>query len=128
MNAAVAQEFPKLRAKYGREVSFEENPKAHIRTEFGFDVVQVAKQRYTSDSYHDFIGFQVPKPLLERAFRKTYGIELKDVFFNLDLSIGSFRRSISSVIPEMTRVALVLKKDDLVKENPTAARGSFCTT
>ncbi|MGC2325009.1 MAG: zinc dependent phospholipase C family protein, partial [Terriglobales bacterium] len=68
VNAAVAQEFPKLRAKYGREVSFEQNPKAHIRTEFGFDVVQVAKQRYTSDSYHDFIGFQVSKPLLERTF------------------------------------------------------------
>ena len=99
VNAAVAQEFPKLRAKYGREVSFEQNPKAHIRTEFGFDVVQVAKQRYTSDSYHDFIGFQVPKPLLERAFRKTYGIELKDVFFNIDLSIGSFRRSISKRHP-----------------------------
>lgn len=125
VNAAVAQEFPKLRAKYGREVTFEQNPKAHIRTEFGFDVVQVAKQRYTSDSYHDFIGFQVPKPLLERAFRKTYGIELKDVFVNIDLSIGSFRRSISNVIPEMTRVALVLKKDELVKENPTASKRKF---
>src|SRR5271157_1516284 len=125
VNAAVAQEFPKLRTKYGRAVTFEQNPKAHIRTEFGFDVVQVAKQRYTSDSYHDFIGFQVSKPLLERAFRQTYGIELKDVFFNLDLSIGSFRRSISNVIPEMTRVALVLKKDELVKENPTASKRKF---
>jgi hypothetical protein len=87
--------------------------------------VQVAKQRYTSDEYHDFIGFQVAKPLLERAFQKTYGIELKDVFMNLDLSIGSFRRSISSVIPEMTRVALLLKQDDLVKENSTAAKKKF---
>jgi len=26
--------------------------KAHIQTEFGFDVVQVAKKRYTSDAYH----------------------------------------------------------------------------
>src|SRR5206468_12539905 len=125
VNAAVSQEFPKLRAKYGDTITFAEDPKAHIRTEFGFDVVQVAKQRYTSDSYHDFIGFQVPKPLLERAFRDTYGIELKDVFFNLDLSIGSFRRSISTVIPEMTRVALLLKKDELVKENPTFAKKKF---
>jgi hypothetical protein len=125
VNAAVSQNFPKLRAKYGREVTFDQDPKAHIRTEFGFDVVQVANQRYTSDSYHDFIGFQVPKPLLERAFLKTYGIELKDVFFNVDLSIGSFRRAISSVIPEMTRVALLLKRDDLVKENPTASKKKF---
>src|SRR5256885_9562494 len=42
------------------------SPKAHIRTEFGFDVVQVAKNRYTSDAYHDFIGFQVSKPVLDR--------------------------------------------------------------
>src|SRR5437588_1083553 len=125
VNAAVAQEFPKLRAKYGRAITFDQDPKAHLRTEFGFDVVQVAKQRYTSDSYHDFIGFQVSKPLLERAFRDTYGIELKDVFFNLDLSIGSFRHSISNVIPEMTRVALLLKKDELVKENPTFAKKKF---
>jgi hypothetical protein len=125
VNAAVANEFPKLRKKYGLAVTFDEDPKAHIRTEFGFDVVQVAKQRYTSDTYHDFIGFQVSKLLLERAFRDTYGIELKEVFFNPDLSIGSFRRSISTVIPEMTRVALLLKKDEVVKENPNFAKKKF---
>jgi hypothetical protein len=125
VNFAVAQEFPKLRAKYGKTVTFDQDRKAHIRTEFGFDVVQVAKNRYTSDAYHDFIGFQVSKPLLERAFLKTYGVELKDIFFNLDLSIGSFRRSISTVIPEMTRVALLLKKDEMVKEDPTFAKKKF---
>jgi len=55
----VAREFPELGAKYGPSVTYAQNTKAHIRTEFGFDVVQVAKQRYTSDSYHDFIGFEV---------------------------------------------------------------------
>jgi hypothetical protein len=125
VNAAVAQNFPKLRAKYGSEITFAQNPKAHVQTEFGFDVVQVAKQRYTSDSYHDFIGFQVSKPVLERAFLKTYGIELKDVFSSVDLSIGSFRRSISGLIPEMTRVALLLKGDEMVKEDPTLTKQKF---
>src|SRR5256885_689370 len=125
VNAAVAEQFPQLRKKYGRSVTFDEDPKSHIRTEFGFDVVQVANQRYTPESYHDFIGFQVARPLLERAFRDTYGVDLKDVFLSLDLSIGSFRRSISTVIPEMTRVALLLKKDELVKENPTFAKKKF---
>jgi len=125
VNAAVAQGFPKLKAKYGPQVTFAQNKKAHIQTEFGFDVVQVAKQRYTSDSYHDFIGFQVSKPLLERAFLKTYGIELKNVVSNIDLSIGTFRWSISRVIPEMTRVALLVKKDEMVKENPTFAKKKF---
>ena len=125
VNAAVAQGFPKLKAKYGPQVTFAQDRKAHIQTEFGFDVVQVAKQRYTPDSFHRFIGFQVSKPVLERAFLKTYGIELKDVFSSVDLSIGTFRRSISSVIPEMTRVALLVKKDELVKEDPTLAKKKF---
>ena len=72
----VAIEFPKLRKKYGDQVTYADDPKAHIRTEFGFDMVQVAKNRYTSDSYHDFIGFNVSKPLLERAFLQTYGLKL----------------------------------------------------
>jgi hypothetical protein len=125
INAAVAQEFPKLKAKYGSSITFEQDPKAHIRTEFGFDVVQVAKGRYTSDAYHDFIGFQVSKSVLERAFLKTYGIKLGDIFGSVDLSIGTFRHSISSIIPEMTRVALLAKKDELVKENPSLAKKKF---
>jgi Zinc dependent phospholipase C len=125
VNAAVAVEFPELRAKYGPVVTYAEDNKAHIRTEFGFDVVQVAKQRYTSDAYHDFIGFEVAKPAMERAFIKTYGIKLEDVFHNLDLSIGTFRWSVSRAFPEMTRVALLTKKDELVKENPSFARKKF---
>jgi hypothetical protein len=125
VNAAVAQEFPKLKAKYGPAVTFEQDPNAHIRTEFGFDVVQVAKQRYSSDAYHDFIGFQVSKPVLERAFLKTYGIKLADVFQSIDLSIATFRRSVSTVIPEMTRVALLTKKHEMVKEDPSFAKKKF---
>ncbi|HEY2363297.1 MAG TPA: zinc dependent phospholipase C family protein [Candidatus Angelobacter sp.] len=125
VNAAVAREFPKLGAKYGPIVTYAQDHKAHIRTEFGFDVVQVAKQRYTSDSYHDFIGFEVAKPVLERAFLKTYGVKLSDIFANLDLSIGSFRWSVSRAIPEMTRVALLTKKDEMVKENPSFTKKKF---
>ena len=77
VNEVVAIEFPKLGAKYGKEVTYADDHKAHIRTEFGFDMVQVAKNRYTSDRFHDFIGFEVAKPLLERAFLKTYGMQLR---------------------------------------------------
>ncbi|MGC2695964.1 MAG: zinc dependent phospholipase C family protein [Candidatus Angelobacter sp.] len=125
VNAAVAREFPKLKAKFGPSVTYAQDKKAHIRTEFGFDVVQVAKQRYTSDTYHDFIGFEVAKPVLERAFLKTYGVKLEDIFGNVDLSIGTFRWAVSRVIPQMTRVALLTKKDEMVKENPSFARKKF---
>jgi hypothetical protein len=118
VNRAVAIEFPNLRKKFGNEVTYEENPKAHIRTEFGFDVTQVAKNRYTSDRYHDFIGFEISKPVMERAFLDTYNIPLSEVITNEDLAIGTFRRAISRVLPEMTRVALVARKQELVKETP----------
>src|SRR4051812_39618464 len=118
INQSVALLFPKLRAKYGNEVTYAENPKAHIRTEFGFDMTQVAKNRYTSDRYHDFIGFEISKPVLERAFQDTYGISLGSIIANEDLAIGTFRRAISHIIPEMTRVALVARKQDLVAETP----------
>ncbi len=118
INRAVALSYPKLEREYGKTVTYDENHRAHIRTEFGFDVVQVAKGRFTSDSYHNFIGFEVDKPLLEQAFRETYGLELNDVLKNPDLAIGTYRRSVSKIIPEMTRVALLTKHADLVRENP----------
>ncbi len=125
INRVVAMVFPKLRKKYGHDVTYAEDPKAHIRTEFGFDMVQVAKNRYTSDRYHDFIGFEVSKPLLEKAFLETYSIQLSDVFGNVDLAIGSYRRGVSKVIPEMTRVALLSRKDQLIKETPNFDRKKF---
>jgi hypothetical protein len=125
VNRAVGIEFPKLRKKYGDEVTYEDNPKAHIRTEFGFDVTQVAKNRYTSDRYHDFIGFEISKPVLERAFQDTYGIPLTDVITKEDLAIGTFRRAISQIIPEMTRVALIARRKEIVAETPNFRARQF---
>ena len=124
-NQAVPILYPDLRAKFGTTVTYWDNPISHLRTEFGFDVLQVAKGRYAADSYHKFIGFEVSKPVLERAFRDTYGLELKDVFGNLDLALGSFRYSVSNVIPGMTRVAWQLKGDTVVKEIPGMTKKKF---
>lgn len=125
INHVVGIEFPKLRKKYGDVVTYEDNPKDHIRTEFGFDVTQVAKNRYTSDSYHDFIGFEISKPVLERAFQDTYNIPLGDVIANEDLAFGTFRRAISTVIPEMTRVALVTRRKEIVAETSNLQARQF---
>jgi hypothetical protein len=125
INRVVALAFPKLKKKYGDNVTYADDPKAHIRTEFGFDMVQVAKNRYTSDRYHDMIGFEVSKPLLERAFVETYGLKLEDVFGSVDLAIGSYRRSVSTLIPEMTRVALLSRHDVIVKDTPNFNKKKF---
>jgi hypothetical protein len=125
INRVVTIEFPKLGRKFGEHATYADDPKAHIRTEFGFDMVQVAKNRYTSDRYHDFIGFEVSKDLLDRAFFETYSLHLQDVFGDPDLAIGTFRRAISTIIPEMTRVALLARKQAIVKDTPNFHKKQF---
>src|ERR1700685_2104583 len=125
VNQAVAIEYPKLRAKYGDSVTYADDKTAHLRVEFGFDTVQVAKNRYASKQYHDFIGFQVSKPLLERVFPVVYGLELKDVLPHEDLAIGSYRWAVSRLIPEMTQVTLQAPKKELVHETPNLAKKQF---
>jgi Zinc dependent phospholipase C len=125
VNHAVAIEYPKLRAKFGDSVRYAQDKSAHLKTEFGFDTLQVAKNRYASQQYHDFIGFQVSKPLLERVFPVVYGVELKDVMSHEDLAIGSYRFAVSRLIPQMTQVALQTHKKDLIRETPDFAKRKF---
>jgi len=125
VNQAVSIQYPKLRAKYGSSVRYAQDHTAHLKTEFGFDMVQVAKNRYASQQYHDFIGFQVSKPLLERTFPIVYGVELKDVLSHEDLAIGSYRFGVSRMIPQMTQIALRTHKKDMMKEKPDLAKKKF---
>jgi len=130
VNRAVPVLYPRLRAKFGDEVDYADNPAAHLKTEFGFDVVQVARGKYASDAYHDFIGFEVSKPLLERSFRSVYGLELTEVFAALDTAIGTFRWTVSTTIPEVTKIAWELKQKDIEALTPgmTSERFDFRMT
>jgi hypothetical protein len=125
VNEAVALHYPKLRAKYGNSVRYAQDKTAHLKTEFGFDTLQVAKNRYAPEQYHDFIGFQVSESLLERVFPVVYGLELKDVLPHEDLAVGSYRFFISRLIPQMTQVALQMHKKDLMRETPNFAKQKF---
>jgi len=124
-NLSVPLLYPRLRAKFGNSVTYADDPLSHSKTEFGFDVFQSAKSRYAPDAYKGFIGFQVAKPVLQRAFEDTYGLEIEQVFFNLDLAIGSYRRAVGTVLPALTKVAWQLKKQDIRKEMPGITRKKF---
>jgi Zinc dependent phospholipase C len=125
VNRAVPLLYPKLRKQFGNEVTYADNPSAHLKTEFGFDVLQVARGHYAPKSYHDFIGFEVSKDLLDQAFQKTYGLTLKDLFRTLDLALGTYRFSVSSVLPTMTKTAWSLKSNEITKDQPTISRKEF---
>ena len=125
VNKSVPILYPKLRQKYGDVVVYDEDPAAHLKTEFGFDVLQVAQGHYAPDDYRDHIGFQVADDLLKRAFEDTYCLKLDAIFTNYDLAIGTYRRAVGSIIPKMTKVAWQTKKDDIMKSDPSMTRKRF---
>src|SRR6202162_173356 len=124
-NLAVPLLYPKLEKKFGHSVTYEEDRLAHVKTEFGFDVLEIAQGRYAPDNYHDFIGFGVSVPLLEQAFQETYGLELKNVLSDEDKVLGSYRRDVSQLLPKATRIAWSLKKNDIMKDQPGITRRKF---
>jgi hypothetical protein len=125
INPSVAILYPKLARRFGKSVTYGDDPASHLKVEFGFDVLQVAKQRYAPEAYRDFIGFEVATPLLDRAFLRTFSLELKDVFGNIGMAVGSYRYMVGSVIPQMTKVAWQLKKKELERATPQVNRKVF---
>jgi hypothetical protein len=125
VNRAVPLLFPDLRKRFGNEVTYADDPSSHLKTEFSFDVLQVARGHYAPAAYHDFIGFQVSKDLLDRAFQKTYGLKMKDLFRTLDLALGTYRFSVSKMLPTATRTAWSIKREEIMKNRPGISRKAF---
>jgi hypothetical protein len=124
-NKAVPLLYPKLKKKYGIEVTYEDDPLAHAKTEFGFDVLQVARGHYASQDFHDFIGFEVSQSALDQAFAETYGLELRNVLSDEDKALNSYRRDVSTLIPKATRIAWSLKSKDIQAAEPSATHRKF---
>jgi len=124
-NRAVPILYPPLQKKFGNFVTYEDDQLAHVKTEFGFDVLQVAQQHYAPSSYHDFIGFEVSRSLLDQAFQETYGIELKSVLADEERALNSYRRDVSNLIPKATRIAWSLKEKEIQEDQPGATRDRF---
>ncbi len=125
INQITALEYPPLEKKFGNSVTYAEDPTAHLRTEFGFDVVEVAQGHYSQQDYHDFIGFQVAKPLLEQAFHETYGLQVSDIIKQEDLAINTYRTAVSSLIPKFTRIAFVSYQQQIEKAAPGTEKSKF---
>lgn len=124
-NPGEALLYPKLRRRFGPILLYEQDPSAHVKTEFGFDVLEVAKGRFAPQAYHDFIGFYVADDLLARAFRDTYGLQMTSLFPNFDRAVGSFRRDVSVWIPRASRVAWASEQNDITASEPNMTRRRF---
>jgi hypothetical protein len=117
--------YPKLSKKFGPVVTYEQEPLYHLKTEFGFDVLEVARGNFAPQAYHDFIGFYVARDVLARAFRDTYGLELTDLFWNFDLAIESYRSAVSRTIPQATRIAWAQRRAEIQQFEPGVSHKRF---
>lgn len=124
-NPSVALLYPKVRRRYGPSVTYAEDHLSHMRTEFGFDVLQSARGNYASQQYHDFIGFRVDTAVLGRAFVATYGLRLEDLFRNFARAERTFRWSVAHFFPAITRTAWAAKKSEIRQLDSTATSRSF---
>ena len=125
INPAVPLIYPDLEKKFGKIITYAEDHLSHIRTEFSFDVLQTARGNYASTTYHDFIGFQVSKPVLERAFLTTYGLKVTDLFGNFSKAVGTFRWVVKDLFPVITKAAWATKKKEIQKAVPNATSRNF---
>ncbi len=124
-NRSVPLEYPAMKKKYGDTVTYAENRISHKRTEFAFDVLQTARGNYAPTAYHDYIGFKVSQRVLERAFRKTYGMDINSIFKDLPLAIETFRWAVKNLMPGVTKAAWATRKNDILKINPDATSKKF---
>jgi Zinc dependent phospholipase C len=110
INPSTAIEFPKLERKFGRSVTYDESPHGHIRTEFAFDIEQLANYEFAPEAYLRAIGFKVPRKALERAFLNTYGIDSHEVFGRTHAAVHSYRMSVRTLISAFAEAELVLHR------------------
>lgn len=124
-NRGVPLEYPRMEKKFGDVVTYAENKISHKRTEFAFDVLQTARGNYASQAYHDYIGFKVSQPVLERAFRKVYGMDINSIFMDLPKAIETFRWAVKNLMPTITKAAWATRKSEILNVTPTATSKKF---
>jgi hypothetical protein len=119
VNHSVPVEFPKLKQKYGDDINYAENPHAHVQTEFAFDINQLSKRRFAPSDYTKFVGLEVPRDLLRKAFFETYGLNLPDIIGTKETSIRVYRYAVRRFLPNIARAETILHKKDFPDDVPS---------
>ncbi len=110
VNRSTAIEFPELEHRFGPSVAYDQSPHSHIRTEFAFDIGQLTDRAFAPPAYLRFIGFQVPRKLLEQAFLQTYGFDTHELLGRSRPALRSYRTSVRSFIPRFAEAEVVLHR------------------
>jgi hypothetical protein len=118
VNPSTAVEFPGLESKYGPTVTYDENPHAHVRTEFAFDIDQLSKRRIAPSAYWNHVGLKVPIRLLRVAFYQTYGLNLNTMVVNQVAAADLYRWSVRSFLPTIAYGEVLVHRKDFPPDTP----------
>jgi hypothetical protein len=112
INLAVPVEFPKLAAKYGPVVNYAEGHRAHVQTEFAFDINEIAHHRVAPVRYLRHIGLEVPVRQLALAYYQTYGLtEDFSVKRGRRFNVRGYRFAVHSFIPRIAYAVTLLHRN-----------------
>jgi hypothetical protein len=113
-NPSVGVEFPKLAAKYGPVVTFGEDESAHVRTEFAFDIDEIAHHRFAPVHYLRHVGLNVPTQQLAAAFYDTYGLSADfSRARSRRINVGGFRFAVRSFVPRIAYAVTLLHRSHM---------------
>lgn len=118
VNLSVPIEFPKLEKKYGPNVNYGEDPHAHVRTEFAFDIDQINKYRMPPSAYLSHVGLFVATGLLRKSFFETYGIDIKPLFVRGQPVVRGYDFAIRSFLPRIAYAETVLHRNSFPHDVP----------
>jgi hypothetical protein len=114
VNRAVPVEFPKLGAKYGPVVAYAQDKRAHVQTEFAFDINEIAHHHFAPVHYLRHVGLNVPTQQLAAAYYETYG--LSEDFSKARTSrinVRGFRFAVRSFIPRVAYAITLLHRSHM---------------
>jgi hypothetical protein len=110
-NLAVAIEFPALARKFGPVVNYAEGPHQHVRTEFAFDIDQIAHHRFAPLHYLRHVGLRVPVRQLALAYYQTYGITEDFGKRGRRINVHGFRFAVHALIPRVAYALALLHRN-----------------
>ena len=122
-NLSVPVEFPRMRAKYGREVSYAEGEHQHVQTEFAFDIDEIAHHRMAPVRFLRHIGLKVPVKQLAVAYYQTYGVSDEFSPRQRRFNVREYRFVVHSFIPRVAYAITLLRRrhEPAEPETPDAA-------
>jgi hypothetical protein len=119
-NLSVPVEFPRLRAKYGREVSYAEGEHQHVQTEFAFDIDEIAHHRMAPVRFLRHIGLKVPVKQLALAYYQTYGLSNEFSPRRQRFNVREYRFMVHTFFPRVAYAITLLHRNHEAPESDAA--------